>query len=100
MALPVPDVPVGMNFWLLSPVTWHLPILLCPECGAEMRVIAVIQDKPIINKILESVGEATQPPSLSPTRGPPGWDDYDQNIPVDENGLSVSEYEFDQCVSW
>ena len=53
-----------------------------------------------INKILESVGEATKPPSLSPARGPPGWDDYNQDILVDENGLSISEFEFDQCVSW
>lgn len=70
------------------------------SCGAEMQVIAVIQDKPVINKILESVGEATEPPTLSKARGPPVWDDYNQDIPVDENGLSIPEYEFDQCVSW
>jgi len=79
---------------------YNLFPLLCPECGAEMRVIAVIQDKPVINKILESVGEATEPPELSSARGPPGWDDYDQDVPVDDNGLSIPEYKFDQCVSW
>ncbi len=48
------------------------------------------EDRPVINKILASVGEAT---------GSPGWDDYDQDMPVEENGLSIPEYEFDQCVS-
>ncbi len=59
----------------------------------------LIQDKPVINKILKSVGEATESPSLSSARGPPCWDDYNQDSPVDENGL-FPEYEFDQCVSW
>ena len=88
-----------MQAMLLARIYNLLP-LLCPECGAEMRVIAVIQDKPVINKILESVGEATEPPSLSLARGPPSWDDYNQDSPVDENGLSIPEYEFDQCISW
>ena len=65
-----------------------------------MKVIAVIQDKPGINKILAAVGEATEPPYLSPVRGPPSWDDYNQDIPVDENGLTIPEYEFDQSASW
>jgi len=66
-----------------------------------MRVIAVIQDKPVINKILDSVGEPTEPPVLSPARGPPGWDDYNQDMPVDNvNGQSIPEYEFNQYVSW
>lgn len=43
---------------------YNLFPLLCPECGVEMLVIAAIQDKPVINKILESVGEATKPPEL------------------------------------
>ena len=31
-------------------------------------------------------------------RGPPSWDDYDQDMPV-KNGQSIPEYEFNQCVS-
>ena len=97
-------------FWaMLLARIYNLFPLLCPECGAEMCVIAVIQDKPVINKVLVSVGEATQPPLLrpigsalgvSPARGPPSWDDYNQDEPADENGQSVPEYEFNQCVSW
>ncbi len=66
-----------------------------------MRVIAIIQDKPVIKKILESVSEPTEPPALSPARGPPGWNDYNQDVPIDDrDGLSVPDYEFNQCVSW
>ena len=65
-----------------------------------MQIIAVIQDKPVINKILESVGEATVPPLLSPARRPPSWDDFNQDELVVENGQSIPEYEFNQCVSW
>ena len=65
-----------------------------------MQIIAVIQDKPVINQILVSVGEATEPPLLSPARGPPGWDDFNQDELADENGQSIPEYEFNQCVSW
>lgn len=28
--------------------------------------------------------------------GPPGWDDYNQDIPIDDNGISIPEYEFNQ----
>ncbi|MDX2506345.1 MAG: transposase [Gammaproteobacteria bacterium] len=48
---------------------------------------------------LHHVGKVTESPSLSSARGPPCWDDYNEDSPVDENGL-FPEYEFDQCVSW
>ena len=71
------------------------------NCGSEMRVISVIQDKPVINEILKSVGEPTKPPALSPARGPPSWDDYNQGMPNDDVGeQSIPGFEFNQCVSW
>ncbi|MCU7836871.1 MAG: hypothetical protein KZQ83_16670 [gamma proteobacterium symbiont of Taylorina sp.] len=80
---------------------YNLFPLLCPTCGAEIQVIAVIQDKPVINKILKSVGEMTEPPILSPARGSPSWDDYSQEILIaDMGGQSIPDYEFNQSVSW
>ena len=79
---------------------YNLFPLLCPECGAEMQVIAVVQDKPVIKKILKSVGEATEPPKLSKARGPPNWDDYNQDTSANDDKQSVPEFEFNQCVSW
>ncbi len=51
-----PKRPPNRYLWaMLLARIYHLFPLLCPECGAEMRVIAVIQDKPVINKILRSM---------------------------------------------
>ena len=79
---------------------YNLFPLLCPECGAEMQIIAIIQEKPVINKILESVREAIEPPTLSPGRGPPSWDDYNQNTSANDSEQSIPDFEFNQCVSW
>ncbi|MCP3852741.1 MAG: hypothetical protein GY694_21315 [Gammaproteobacteria bacterium] len=62
-----PKHPPNRYLWaMLLARIYNLFPLLCPECGAEMRVIVVIQDKPVINKILASVGEATGSPELRP----------------------------------
>jgi hypothetical protein len=94
--------PPNRYLWavLLARIYNLLP-LLCPDCGAEMKIIAIIQDKLVINKILNSVGEMIEPPILSPARGPPNWDDYSQEMLIaDIDGQSIPDYEFNQCVSW
>ncbi|NOQ80149.1 MAG: hypothetical protein GQ546_12205 [Gammaproteobacteria bacterium] len=97
-----PKRPPNRYLWaMLLARIYNLFPLLCPECRAEMQVIAVIQDKPVINKILKSVGEATEPPTLSKARGPPSWDDYCQDQLSEEvDEQSILDYEFNQCVSW
>ncbi|MCP3853037.1 MAG: hypothetical protein GY694_22830 [Gammaproteobacteria bacterium] len=105
-----PKRPPNRYLWaMLLARIYNLFPLLCPQCGAEMQVIAVIQDKPVINKILKSVGEVIEPPVLrpegsalgvSPARGPPSWDDYNQDLSVAENEQSIPDFEFNQCVSW
>jgi hypothetical protein len=45
--------------------------LLCPQCGHPMRIIAFIQDPPVIERILHHIGEPTQPPEVLPARAPP-----------------------------
>lgn len=65
-----PKRPPNRYLWaMLLARIYNLFPLLCPVCGSEMQVIAAIQDKPVINKILKSVGEPTEPPALSPARG-------------------------------
>ena len=93
--------PLNRYLWaMLLARIYNLFPLLCPECGAEMQIIAIIQEKPVINKILESVGEAIEPPTLSPARGPPSWDDYNQNTSANDSEQSIPDFEFNQCVSW
>ncbi|MDX2503590.1 MAG: hypothetical protein QNL62_03820 [Gammaproteobacteria bacterium] len=94
--------PPNRYLWaMLLARIYNLFPLICPDCGSEMRVISVIQDKSVINKILKSVGEATEPPVISTARGPPGWDDYNQEQLSDEvDEQSIPDFEFNQCVSW
>lgn len=75
--------------------------LICPDCGGQMKIIAFIREKPIIQKILNSIDEPTKPPVLSPPRAPPLWEEYltdsfTEFIPPD----ILPEYEFDQRISW
>ena len=48
--------------------------LLCPLCGEQMRIIAFITYSADIGLILEHIGAETEPPRITPARGPPLWD--------------------------
>ncbi len=43
----------------------------CLACGGKVRIVAAIEDPPIIKKILEHLGLPTVPPSTAQSRGPP-----------------------------
>ena len=63
---------VAARCWALLLVRIYecLP-LLCPNCSQPMRIIAFIQDPPVIEKILHHIGQPTQPPEVLPARAPP-----------------------------
>ena len=47
-------------------------ILVCSRCGhSPMRVIAAIDDPPIVEKILVHLGLPSERPVVSPARSPP-----------------------------
>ena len=51
---------------------WEVDPLICPHCGAEMKLIALVDDDEVIEKILRHLGlwpEQTEPDCLS--RAPP-----------------------------
>ena len=75
---------------LLARIYEALP-LSCPICHSQMRIIAFINDAGIVKKILDHIGESTQPPRIAPARGPPLWDPSAQPAP---------EVEFDQRIAW
>ncbi|MBK6735769.1 MAG: transposase [bacterium] len=59
--------------------------LRCPECGEAMRIIAFLLDRPVIERILEHIGEPTQPPAVLPARSPPQLEfGFDQTIATDD----------------
>ncbi len=76
--------------------------LHCPYCGQELKRIAFVTDPHSIRRILEHLGEPTQPPPLSQPPGPPGWaQPVDQTPPFDPTaGQPEPAFEFDQTLSW
>ncbi len=85
---------------LLARLFESLP-LTCPNCGADMRIIAFITDAAPVERMLTHIGEPPRPPPIAPARGPPAWDDGPALVP-DWNlfGQPEPDVEFDQRVSW
>ena len=82
--------------------------LLCPMCGGQMRLIAFITEGTQIRRILDHIGVDSEPPHLSPARGPPLWDDCDAQMDEwvhmepdwDLAAQPAPDYEVDQRVNW
>jgi catechol 2,3-dioxygenase-like lactoylglutathione lyase family enzyme len=54
--------------------------LVCPICGGQMRIIAIITHNADIRRILEHIGVETEPPRITPARGPPLCDGCEAQI--------------------
>jgi hypothetical protein len=76
--------------------------LVCPRCGAAMRIIAFISDGPTVRDILAHCGEPTAPPRIAPARGPPLWEgaDPEHDPAADPLPQCAPAFEFDQRLSW
>ena len=44
-----------------------------------MRIISFVTDTASVSRILEHIGEPTKAPVLSPARGPPAGETFDQS---------------------
>ena len=88
---------------LLARIYEALP-LSCPICHSQMRIIAFINDASTVTKILDHIGESTQPPRIAPARGPPLWEaaaEQAGNYPQwDLSAHPAPEIEFDQRIAW
>ena len=75
--------------------------LVCPNCGADMRIISFITESASVEQILTHIGEPPRPPPITPARGPPAWDDAPEPTP-DWDLIAQPDpgFEFDQRVSW
>jgi hypothetical protein len=81
--------------------------LLCPLCGGQMRLIAFIAAGTQIRKILDHIGVDSEPPHISPARGPPLCDDCDaqtdEGVHIepdwDLEPQLISDFDVDQHVS-
>ena len=50
---------------------WEADPLLCPKCSHEMRIVSLIDDRAVIERILRHLGLWQQGVRVSPTTGPP-----------------------------
>ena len=76
--------------------------LTCPNCGADMRILAFITEASPMQRILNHIGEPAEPPPIAPARGPPAWDDALVDAAPDWDTLAQPEPEYvlDQQVQW
>ena len=82
--------------------------LLCPLCGGQMRIIAFITHSAEIRQLLDHIGVASEPPRISPARGPPRWEDGDaqmgEGVQVEPDwdlaAQPAPDFEVNQRVNW
>ena len=86
-----------INLWaVLIARIYEVSPLICPNCGADMRIIAFIEDIEPVQRILGCVGEPVEPPRIHPPRAPPDWPEFNQTLTLDEDtNQDTGEWEFD-----
>ena len=62
---------------------WHVDPLRCPVCQSPMRVIAVIDDPRVTEKILRHLGAWHDPPARPPPQGVRGPYTYEPCLDAD-----------------
>ena len=55
---------------------WEADPLLCPKCQKDMRIVSLIDDRAVIERILRHLGLWEQGVRVSPTRAPPEIGDH------------------------
>ena len=50
---------------------WEVDPLICPSCGGEMKIIALLDDREVVTKILKHL-KLWSEPALDRTRDSPG----------------------------
>ena len=60
-----------MSWALLLKRSFAVEVLVCPHCGGTRKLLAVLEHKPTVRKILEHLGLESEPPAFAAPRGPP-----------------------------
>jgi hypothetical protein len=75
--------------------------LACPQCGADMQIIAFVTESVSVRRILTHIGEPADPPRISPARGPPAWETEAEALQLaDPIAQPEPDFQFDQTVDW
>jgi hypothetical protein len=51
--------------------TFGFDVLACPRCGGRLRLVALIEHAPVVQRILRHLGLPTEVPEPRPARAPP-----------------------------
>jgi hypothetical protein len=51
--------------------TFRLDVLTCPRCGGRLRLVALIEQASVVQRILRHLGLPTDVPEARPARAPP-----------------------------
>lgn len=88
--------------WAMLPARLYESMpLVCPICKADMRIVAFVTDGGSVHHILEYIGESTDPPRISPARGPPEWEEEVDSAPqYDPTVQPEPDFQFDQTQGW
>lgn len=74
----------GQRWAALMARTFGIDVLACPRCGGRLRLVALVEEAAVIDRILRHLGLPTETPAPRPARAPPlpagvpdaaGWDD-------------------------
>ena len=100
---PAPASPARIRWAVLLARIYDVLPLLCPACGAEMRILTFLTDPPVVSAILLHLDLPHKPPPLSPARGPPQSDLLtgllDQTPAFDPaEPEPIPDFEFDQSL--
>ena len=104
----VPKRAPAHYLWVIARIYEVFP-LLCPKCGGQMRLIALITEGVQIRRILDHIGADSEPPRISPARAPPLWDECgdaqsDDGAKIEPDWDLAAQpapgYEVDQRISW
>jgi len=71
---PVPLRPGTYRPWA-EPLkrTFDFDVVSCPSCGGRMKLLGLVNAPKNIARYLRALGEPTDVPRRSPSRGPPWW---------------------------
>ena len=61
----------GFRFPVFHSLHSDLDILVCPDCGGRLRLLATIAERTAIEKILRHLGLPADLPTPAPPRAPP-----------------------------